>query len=98
MTDSRPVWEATLDGRYRVSVARTDPYRGLLRIVDTETEEVIHQEEVGLSYGATFGPDVGDVARWQELALAVVDRRRTSAAQAEAADEDGDESAPYRVR
>lgn len=67
------VWESVLDDRYRVTVIRTAPYRGTLRIEDREVDRILHEEEVSLSYAAMFGPDLADVARWQELAMQVID-------------------------
>jgi hypothetical protein len=32
-----------------------------------------HRQKVTLMYGALFGPDVDDVAAWQEIATTVVD-------------------------
>lgn len=79
MTDEQQVWQATLDERYRVMVTRTAPYEGLLQVVDTEGGELLHEEEVVVSYDAIFGPDVADVARWQEIAMRIVDSRGASA-------------------
>lgn len=73
MSDEEPIWEGVLDDRYRVTVSRRSDYRGVLQVVDTETDEVLHREEVGLSYGAMFGPDGADVARWQDRAIEVVE-------------------------
>jgi hypothetical protein len=44
------VWTSTLDGRYEVTVTRTDDYHGELTI--SEGNQVLHRESVGLSYGA----------------------------------------------
>jgi hypothetical protein len=32
------------------------------------------EQDVGLLYGAQFGPDVEDVEKWQGICVAVVDR------------------------
>lgn len=77
MGQAEQIWEAVLDGRYRVSVARVAPYRGHLEVVDNQTGTKLHEEEVGLSYDAMFGPDLSDVARWQETAVDVVDASRS---------------------
>lgn len=37
---------------------------------------MLHEEEVGLAYDAILGPDGGNVAEWQETAIAVVDEDR----------------------
>lgn len=55
------VWTSTLDGRYEVTVIRTDEYHGELTI--SEGDQILHRESVGLSYGAIFGPDVQEEVR-----------------------------------
>lgn len=65
------VWRSLLDKRYTVRVIRTGPYRGELSICDGE--QLLHRQNVGLSYDALFGPDAGDVAEWRHLAVAFVD-------------------------
>lgn len=75
MADDQQVWEGTLDERYRVTVTRTAPYEGLLRVVDTEGGELLHEEEVAVNYDAILGPDVADITRWQEIAVQIVDGR-----------------------
>lgn len=73
------VWFATLDGRYQVEVQRdrasADPlYRGRLCVFDhDQAMKPILDEPVALSYGARFGPDITDIAAWQERVLALVD-------------------------
>lgn len=74
--EQQTVWESTLDDRYRCLVSRTGAETGRLTITDTETEQELHAEDVELAYGATFGPDIGDIRTWQELAMEVVDSRR----------------------
>ena len=37
---------------------------------------MLHREDVLLSFDALFGPDVADVASWQESAIAFVDKLR----------------------
>lgn len=73
MSEGQTVWEATMDDRYRVTVIRTASHHGRLRIVDTASDDLVHEEEVRLRYGAIYGPDAADVAGWQETALRVVD-------------------------
>ncbi len=65
------VWTAELDGKYTVEVLRTGPRSGNFRI--REGERLIHERPTGLSYGAQFGPDVDDVATWQDWAVEVID-------------------------
>ena len=73
MAQTDAVWRSRLDGKYDVYVERSGYYTGVLRIA--RGEEILHAEEVALAYGALFGPDVGDVADWQERAIEVVDPR-----------------------
>lgn len=68
------VWTATLDDRFVVTVTREAPYRGILRIA--EGDRILHWETVGLMYNAQFGPDVDDVALWQEKAVQFIDGRK----------------------
>lgn len=74
--DKLIVWSSTLDGRYTVKVIWTEPYRGELSIADEAI--VLHREPVNLAYNAQFGPDVDDVASWQEAAIAFVDKLQQS--------------------
>jgi hypothetical protein len=69
--DENKVWSSTLDGRYTVKVARTAHYHGELTIADEQN--VLYRQAVGLSYNSLFGPDVDDVATWQEIATKFVD-------------------------
>jgi hypothetical protein len=67
------IWESNLDNRYDCKVTRNLEYTGQLKVLDTETNQVLLDEEVRLSYGASFGPDVFDVADWRDKIIAVVD-------------------------
>lgn len=68
------VWWSRLDGRYQVEVHRTGSHSGVLLIFDHQDgDKLIHQEDVGLYYGAIFGPDFADVAEWQEKTIRVID-------------------------
>lgn len=69
------VWATRLDDRYLIEVvASENPYKGQLRVFDKEQDfTVLLDEPTGIAYGAPFGPDVDDVARWQERVLEVVD-------------------------
>jgi hypothetical protein len=58
-----------------VTVRRTDDYLGELTI--SEGDLVLHRESVGLSYGATLGPDMADVAEWQRIAVEFVDGKNS---------------------
>lgn len=68
------VWQSTLDQIYDCFVSRTGERTGQLRVVNMETKQVLLDQEVELSYGATFGPDVDDVAHWEELCTQTVDQ------------------------
>lgn len=75
------IWENTLDQRYKCTVTRNSQYLGQLKILDEELNKVLCDEEVRLSYGATFGPDVDDVNLWQDRIIEIVDnvpRSRTT--------------------
>ena len=67
------IWENTLDERYMCSVTRNSQYSGQLKIFDTKLNKVLCDEEVRLSYGAAFGPDVADVNLWEERIIEIVD-------------------------
>ena len=67
------IWEAELDNVYRCEVIRLEERKGQLTVKNVETNKVLLDQEVGLSYGAMFGPDMGDVAYWQELCVNAVD-------------------------
>lgn len=67
------VWESILDDHYECKVTRNSEYSGQLKVLDTETNQVLLDEEVRLSYGAAFGPDVADVADWRDKIVKVVD-------------------------
>ncbi len=65
------VWEAKLDDLYECSVERTDQYNGTLKI--EQGNAVLFEQAVTLSFGAVFGPDVSDLAAWQETCIEFVD-------------------------
>lgn len=67
------VWTATVDGRYECRVLRTESYRGELLVRDKATGEERTIKPVTLSFDALFGPDVMDVADWQDAALTFID-------------------------
>lgn len=69
------VWWSRLDNRYQVEVVSDPDSSGLatLTIYDHAQDDIpIHTEQVGLAYGAVFGPDASDVAAWKTIALKVV--------------------------
>jgi len=67
------VWESVLDDRYDCKVTRNSEYSGQLKVLDNQTKETLYDEEVFLSHGAFFGPDVADVADWRDKIVKVVD-------------------------
>ncbi len=77
------VWSSTLDERFDVKVIRIpssegvpEGYEGMLIVSDrTANDSVIFEQLVGLSYGATFGPDVSDVNAWCETVLDFIDAK-----------------------
>lgn len=78
-TDTQLVWANTVDqGAWRVEVRRLEkePHKGMLTVWDMQTQEhpvIVHGEVVGLAYEALFGPDIGDVASWEQRVLEVID-------------------------
>jgi len=70
------VWVTKLDGRFQIEVQRMkDEYKGVLCIFDHhESDRLLHSENVGLSYGARFGPDADDVLHWESLVTQFVDK------------------------
>ena len=69
------VRSSTLDKKWLIEVTSSEDsqYRGTLTIRDKDSESVVFTQEVGISYGAIFGPDVDDVRTWQTIALGYVD-------------------------
>lgn len=68
------VWRAKLDNRYLAEVHRTGSHSGTLYIFDHDKNfKEIARWDVGLSYGAQFGPDVADVAEWEEQVSDFID-------------------------
>ncbi len=73
------IWSAELDGKYQCSVVRINKRGGNLRVVESATGRELLNQDVGLMYGAQFGPDVEDVEKWQSICTAVVDRDQKNA-------------------
>jgi hypothetical protein len=70
------IWWTRLDDRYLIETRRTGDSKADLVIFDRDRDfEEIFCEEVGLMYGAMFGPDVSDVGEWQEKAVDFVDNK-----------------------
>lgn len=68
------IWKADLDGKFKCTVTRINKRGGTLRIEDTESGKTLLEQDVGLAYGAQFGPDIDDVNKWESICVAVVDR------------------------
>lgn len=68
------IWESTLDNKYTCKVTRINKRGGNLRVFETDTGRELLNQDIGLSYGAVAGPDIDDVAKWQDMCVAVVDR------------------------
>ena len=70
------IWENTMDaGAWACKVVGIlDKARvGELTVTRVADGEVILRRNVGLSYGAIFGPDVEDVYGWEKLCVDAVD-------------------------
>ena len=74
--DELIVWSSTLDKKYIIAVTRTELFHGVLTISEGAT--LLHREPVFLTFDALFGPDVTDVAEWQDIALEFVDSLQRS--------------------
>lgn len=59
------IWQGELDDIYHCQVTRIDEYRGVLTM--KRGEQVVLSREIPLAYGAQFGPDIDDVAVWQDI-------------------------------
>ena len=72
------IWSAKLDGKFSCSVVRINKRGGNLRMVETATGRELLNQDVGLLYGAQFGPDIEDVDKWQSICVAVADKDQKS--------------------
>lgn len=70
-------WAAILDQQYIVEVQCIHG-RNFLCVFDLATKKCLRFEETEVAFGAMFGPDVGDVAQWQERAKQIVDSIRSA--------------------
>lgn len=74
MADEDLVWSASVDdGTYTVQVMRVEEYNATITVKHLASDTTILEQQVGLSYGAIFGPDVSDVAAWQVMSLDAID-------------------------
>lgn len=68
------IWADAVDnGAWKAKVVRTSERAGELTVTESATGRVVHRENVGLSYGAVFGPDIADVTQWQDTVINVID-------------------------
>lgn len=70
------VWESMLDEIYDCKVERTGERTGHLTVMDSQNSRLLLDEDVQLSYGAMFGPDMGDVAYWMDMCVNIVDKMK----------------------
>lgn len=62
------------DGEFSMEVVGSDDeYMGRLIVKVVATDEVLLDQQVGLMYGAIFGPDVADVYVWEDRTIKVID-------------------------
>lgn len=74
MTDVDVVFESGIDdGKFHMLVTRPEPYTSHLVVTVVETGEVLLEQDGGLAFDAIFGPDVSDLAEWQDAAIEAVD-------------------------
>lgn len=69
------VWGVIIDNKYNVSVYLVEEKtrEGVLEITNLDKSKVLHEEPVGVSYGAPFGPDVLDIEVWGKIATSWID-------------------------
>lgn len=68
------IWESEVDdGLYECKVKRIGEREGVLTVLNVTTQKTLLRTPVELAYGASFGPDVHDVAYWEELCINAID-------------------------
>jgi hypothetical protein len=70
------IWHSTVDdGLYECKVKRERiaEREGILTVLNVITQKTLLKTPVELAYGASFGPDVHDVAYWEELCINAID-------------------------
>lgn len=77
------LWYNTLEGTYRhhtyrcyVSRSVSDTHKGLLEITDADGR-MIFSEDITISYGGPFGPDVGDIDLWNGKFIKFIDQHES---------------------
>lgn len=69
------VWQATIDGRaWLATVVATGEAEAVLTVRRVSDEHEILRENVGLTFGAIFGPDVSDVQMWSVMIVEAIDK------------------------
>jgi hypothetical protein len=74
--ESKAAWSAILDKKYIVEVQRIH-CRNFLCVFELASKQCLHFEQTDVAFGAMFGPDVGDVAMWQDRAMKIIDSLKT---------------------
>lgn len=71
------IWGGVLDDRYDVKVVMNEDGEYRLQIVDGRADNavLIYDQVTEVFYTPTFGPDIDDVMRWEEEAIAFIDSR-----------------------
>lgn len=73
--DMNTIYDGTIDNKtYRLTVKRTEPYKGRMIVSVEESGKILLDKEVVLSYDALLGPDVADLDAWQTEAIEVIDK------------------------
>ena len=71
------VWATVDQGKFLMVVTRNPAELGVtatLRVSLKETDEELLNEQVGLAFGAVFGPDVDDLHEWQVKTITAIDK------------------------
>jgi hypothetical protein len=74
----KAVWATILDGKYVVEIQRIN-HGSHLCLFEIEGR-LLHVEPTNVAFGAMFGPDVSDVAKWERRAAEIVDGWRAGGA------------------
>lgn len=67
------IWSVEIDnGKFKAWVESSESHKGILYVESSDKSKKFSQE-VAISYGAMFGPDVDDVNAWGQAALNYID-------------------------
>ena len=69
-----PIWAARLDNAYNCEVILTEDGRSASITIE-ENGEVIYDEPTVMVFEPRFGPDVADVACWENQIIEFIDGR-----------------------